>query len=84
MQVLHRLVELEEHVGMLWHRLITHSSVKHYPEYAVYLDEVRHSAGVMFRALGGDGALKLESSPLTEYRTTRTLLQRVAGSNKKV
>lgn len=84
MQVLHRLVELEEHVGMLWHRLITRSAVTRYPAARVSLDEVRRSAGVMFRALGGDGGLKLESSPLTRYETSRSLLQRVAGSNKKV
>jgi len=84
MQTLHRLVEIEEHVGSLWHRLITQSTNKHYPEAAVYLDDVRRSVGVMFRALGGDGALKIESTLATEYIARRTLLQRIAGSNKHV
>ena len=84
MQTLHRLVEIEEHVGSLWHRLISHSSNKRYPEAAVYLDDVRRSVGVMFRALGGDGALKIESALATPYAARRTLMQRVAGSNKHV
>ena len=41
MQALHRLVEIEEHVGSLWHRLIMHEDNIRYPEEAVYLDDVR-------------------------------------------
>lgn len=84
MQTLHRLVEIEEHVGSLWHRIITQSTNKRYPEAAVYLDDVRRSVGIMFRALGGDGALKIESTLATEYAARRTLLQRIAGSHKHV
>ncbi|VAW98948.1 Nitric oxide reductase activation protein NorD [hydrothermal vent metagenome] len=84
MQALHRLVEIEEHVGFLWHRLVTHSANQRYPNEAVYLDDVRRSVAVMFRALGGDGALKIESTVAVEYAARRSLLQRVAGSNKYV
>ncbi len=83
-QTLHRVVEIEEHVGFLWHRLITHTANQRYPDAAVYLDDVRRSVAVMFRALGGDGALKIESTVATEYGTRRNLLQRVAGSHKHV
>ncbi len=84
MQVLHQVVEIEEHVGFLWHRLITHTANQRYPHAAVYLDDVRRSVAVMFRALGGDGALKIESTVAAEYNTQRSLLQRVAGSHKHV
>lgn len=84
MQALHRIVEIEEHVGSLWHRLIMHEDNKRYPEEAVYLDDVRRSVAVMFRALGGDGALKIESTVATEYAARRTWRQRIAGSNRHV
>lgn len=84
MHALHRFVDIEEHVGTLWHRLITLSKTKHYPEAVISLDNVRRSVAVMFRALGGDGALKIESGTATEYQTQRSWLQRVAGTNKHV
>ena len=84
MQALHRLVEIEEHVGSLWHRLIMTDENKRYPEAAVYLDDVRRTVAVMFRALGGDGALKIESALASEYGAHRTWRQRIAGSNKHV
>ncbi len=79
-----RLVEFEEHVGKLWHQLITRSATQRYPEAAVTLAEVRRSVGILFRALGGDGGLKVETSSATEHGARRSWLQRVAGSNKQV
>ena len=79
-----QLVEFEEHVGKLWHRLITRSACRRYPEAAVSLTEVRRSVGVMFRALGGDGGLKVETTTATEHGARRSWLQRVAGSDKQV
>lgn len=79
-----QLVELEEHVGKLWHQLITRSASQRYPEAAVQLVDVRRSAGIMFRALGGDGGLKVETATGTEHGARRSWLQRVAGSEKQV
>jgi nitric oxide reductase NorD protein len=79
-----QLVEFEEHVGKLWHQLITRSANQRYPEAAVHLTDVRRSVGVMFRALGGDGGLKVETTPGTEHGARRSWLQRVAGSDKQV
>ncbi|WP_232020218.1 nitric oxide reductase activation protein NorD [Sulfuriflexus mobilis] len=84
LQVIHRLVELEEHVGTLWHRLVTQTATQRYPDAAVYLEDVRRSVGVLFRAMGGDGGLKIASTPATEYGAQRTWLQRIAGTNKHV
>ena len=84
MQTLHRLVDIEEHVGSLWHHLVTHRASKRFPHAVIYLDDVRRSVAVMFRALGGDGALKIESTLATEYAVKRSWLQRIAGSNKHI
>ena len=46
---------LEELVGSTWHRFITRRADASYPAATVYLDDVRHTAGVFFRALGGEG-----------------------------
>lgn len=81
---LHRIIEIEEHVGILWHRFISQTSHKRYPEQAIYLDDIRRSVAVMFRALGADGALKIETSPVTGYNMTKSLLERIAGSRKQV
>ncbi len=83
LKTLHHLVELEEHVGKVWHRIMSSTVIKHYPEAAIYLDDVSRVVAIMFRALGGDGGLKIESSPAMEYQFNRTLLQRIAGTNTR-
>lgn len=83
-QVVHRLIELEEHVGILWHRLIWRKTVTRYPQASVHLDDVRRRVGVMFRALGGDGGLSIEMAPASEYPMSRSLLQRIAGIHSRV
>jgi nitric oxide reductase NorD protein len=52
--------EPEEFVGELWHRLVGHAaSYSRHPEAAVRLDEARTRLGVLFRALGGPGAVRI-------------------------
>ncbi len=75
---------MEEKVGELWHRLITKAANRCHPEAAVTLAEVERTVGVMFRALGGDGGLQVEPSNPTEHGAKRSLLQVIAGSEKKV
>ena len=75
---------MEEKVGELWHRLITRASDKSYPQAAVHLPELERTVGILFRALGGDGGLEVESANATEHGARRNLLQRIAGSNRKV
>ncbi len=77
------LVEMEEHVGGWWHRFITQRSVQHYPAASVRLLEMEKLLGMFFRALGGDGGLEVTSSDATTINARRTLLQRIAGTNKK-
>ena len=53
---------MEEHVGLLWHRLITRAAGGHFPKAAVKLKEMEKVAGVFFRALGGDPGLRVAAA----------------------
>lgn len=74
---------LEELVGSTWHRFITKRADNRYPEAIVYLDEVRHTAGIFFRALGGEGGLRVENATDSDVHAKRSLLQRIAGTGDK-
>jgi nitric oxide reductase NorD protein len=75
---------MEEYVGQLWHKLVTRASRCEYPEATVTLEEVRRPAAMLFRALGGDGGLRLEAATESEHGARRSLLSRIAGSNAQV
>lgn len=77
------LVEMEEHVGSWWHGFITRHAEQHFPEAAICLADIQQLLGIWFRALGGDGGLEIAGSDATLISSRRTLLQRMAGSNKK-
>jgi nitric oxide reductase NorD protein len=76
--------EFEEHVGEAWDRLITRAASKSYPQAAVQLTEMNKKLSIMFRAMGGDPGLTLESAAATEHQARRNLLQRIAGNSHKV
>ncbi|WP_275099168.1 nitric oxide reductase activation protein NorD [Sedimenticola hydrogenitrophicus] len=75
---------MEEKVGELWHRMITRMADTRYPEAAVHLEEIELTVGIMFRALGGDGGLEVLAANATEHGARRGLLQRIAGSSKRI
>jgi len=74
---------LEELVGSTWHRFITKRAETHYPEAIVYLDDIRLTAGIFFRALGGEGGLRVENATDSEVHAKRSILQRIAGVGDK-
>ena len=74
---------LEEIVGSTWHRYITKRADKSYPEAIVYLDDIRFTAGIFFRALGGEGGLQIKNATETDLHARRSILQRIAGIGKK-
>ena len=76
--------EPEESVGQAWHRFITRAARTGHPDAAVHLEEVARAAGVLFRALGGDGGLRVEPSEATTYVPRRHWLQRLAGTGERV
>jgi len=75
---------MEEFVGKLWHNWVTKAAAGHYPEAAVSLAEVEKTAGILFRAFGGDPGLKVAAATSEEHGARRRWLQRVAGSNERV
>ncbi len=74
---------MEEFVGKIWDRFITSSADTHYPEAIVHLDDMRRTAGIFFRALGGEAGLRVENATDTDLHSRRTILQRIAGTGKK-
>jgi nitric oxide reductase NorD protein len=73
---------MEEYVGKIWDHFITNRANRHYPDAIVYLDEVRRTAGIFFRALGGEGGLHIENATDSMIHARRSMLQRIAGTGK--
>ena len=73
---------MEEYVGQLWHRLVTRASDREFPEEAVLLEEVKKDVALFFRALGGDGGLRVINSLASGNNARRGLLQKIAGTGK--
>ncbi|MEK8049255.1 VWA domain-containing protein [Ideonella sp. DXS22W] len=77
---------MEEWVGALWHRAITRAADRGHAEAAVTLAEVQPLLGVLFRAAGGDAAMRLAPAGLTRVAAAagaRSWLQRIAGSGTR-
>ena len=74
---------MEEFVGKLWHRWITQAAGGHYPKAAVKLKEVERTAGILFRAFGGDPGLRVAAAVEVRHGARRRWLSRVAGSDEK-
>jgi len=72
---------MEEHVGQIWHRIITRAAATGYPQATVELKEVSKTVGVLFRALGGDGGLRIEATTAAAHGARRNWLQRIAGTH---
>lgn len=74
---------MEEFIGKIWHRYIMNAAEMQFPEAAVELDEIRHTAAIFFRALGGEGGLRIERALESDDASRRSILQRIAGSGIK-
>jgi len=75
---------MEEQVGQLWHRLITRAARRGYPQAAVELAEVQQPVALLFRALGGEPGLRIESATETAHGARRRLIERVAGKGRHI
>ncbi len=74
---------MEEYIGGIWHRFITRAADRRFPEAAVQLADMEKTAGILFRAFGGDAGLKVTHAADTAHGSRRSLLQRIAGSGEK-
>jgi nitric oxide reductase NorD protein len=75
---------MEEQVGAFWHHLITRAAASEYPQAAARLEDISAMAAVVFRALGGDGGLRLEAASAVANPARRGWLQRIAGSHRRI
>ncbi len=75
---------MEEYVGDLWHKFITRSARRDYPDAVVHLDELEKTAGVLFRALGGDPGLRVAAAAEVEHGGRRRWLARIAHVEDRV
>ena len=74
---------MEEFVGKLWHTWATKAAGGSYPEATVTLKEVEKTAGIVFRAWGGDPGLKVAAATTGTHGARRRLMQRIAGSGER-
>lgn len=74
---------MEEQIGALWHRLVTRAAQRHYPEAAVTLAEIEKSAGLLFRAFGGDPGLRIAPASAVQHGGRRSWLARIAGVGER-
>ncbi len=75
---------MEEFIGKLWHNWVTKAAGGHYPAAAVKLADVEKTAGILFRAFGGDPGLDVAAATFDTHGARRRWLQRLAGSGEKV
>ncbi len=71
-------------VGKLWDRIITGAVDSCDNNTVVLFEDIAKTAGILFRALGGDAGIVLKISQSTLHHGKRSWLQRVAGSEEKI
>lgn len=74
---------MEEFVGGIWHRFITHVARRDHPEAAVKLADIEKMLGVLFRALGGDAGLRVAAAAERRHGARQRLLSRIAGTEAR-
>ncbi|MBU6955548.1 nitric oxide reductase activation protein NorD [Hahella sp. HN01] len=78
------MFEVEEWVGSLWHRAVTRYADDRYAEAAVTLTQMRKEVGVLYRALGGERAVRIEAAAERPVTLPRSFWRRVAGSHRRL
>lgn len=75
---------MEEWVGSVWHKYITKKASTDFDEAKVTFSEVNKSAGMIFRALGGSPAKRVEAAAPRDYIVRRSFLQKISGSHHQL
>ena len=72
---------MEEWIGQWWHRIVTKAAEPVRTEVQVTLDEMRRSIALLYRAGGGDAAVRVAPVADSRHGGPRGWLQRLAGSD---
>lgn len=72
---------MEEWIGSIWHKFIMQKSRTDFNHARVDFAQVSKSARVIYRALGGDPAKRIEAAAPRDYLVRRTILQKISGSH---
>ncbi len=75
---------MEEWVGQQWHKWVVRAARRQYPQAAVPLEAMKKTAGMLFRALGGDPGLELRAASLEKHHSRRTLMEKIAGTGQRL
>ena len=78
------MIEVEEHVGLWWHKTLTRMAGQRGHAASVPLEPLRGELGLLFRALGGAHGLKVDATAGVRHGARRTVLERMAGVHTKV
>ena len=71
---------MEEWIGQWWHRAVTRVAEPDHSEVQVTLEEMRRSIALLYRAGGGDAAVRVAPVADSRHGGPRGWLQRMAGS----
>ena len=74
---------MEEWIGERWHRLIDRAADRSFAAQGVALADVERSVGLLFRAAGGEAAMRVVPAAQARIGGPRTWLQRLAGSGQR-
>ncbi len=74
---------MEELVGELWHKFITHRVCHEFEDSTVYLTDLAYQLPLYYRAMGGNCGISLEASDKRRFNIQRNWTQKLAGSHLK-
>ncbi|MCX7897609.1 MAG: VWA domain-containing protein [Rhodocyclaceae bacterium] len=75
---------MEEWIGALWDRWIRQVAAREYPHAAAELRDLEKSLGVFFRAMGGEGGLRIAAAAERRHGARRRWRDRLAGVGERV
>ena len=74
---------MEETIGAWWDKIVTKVAYSGFPDARVELSEIAPLASIVYRALGGDAGLQLQTSTAQRHGASLSWLQRIAGIGER-
>tara|TARA_R110000737_G_scaffold8048_11_gene23572 strand:- start:3904 stop:5745 length:1842 start_codon:yes stop_codon:yes gene_type:complete len=75
---------MEEWIGGIWHKYIIRKASRNFEEAKVDFTDISKSVGIVYRALGGDAAKRMESASVRDYLIRKSFLQKIAADNAPI